>query len=124
MLLNILCDAIAFCYGPAAALSTLIDELLKLSGTSFNFDVLATASLQARSRYSIGRTRRVGFRLDSAQRSRGLCRLCPCPAHRSIEKQPLQDCDCRLRRASSRKYRAAVFKPRGALCKSFARRVS
>jgi len=44
MSLNILCDAIAFCYGPAAALSTLIDELLKPCGTSFNFDVMATGS--------------------------------------------------------------------------------
>src|SRR5437870_4194126 len=44
MFLKILCDAIAFCYGPAAALSTLIDELVKRNGISFKFDVLATGS--------------------------------------------------------------------------------
>lgn len=42
--LNILCDAIAFWYGPAAALSTLTDELIKRNGTSFTFHVLATGS--------------------------------------------------------------------------------
>lgn len=44
MSLNILCDAIAFCYGPAAALSTLIDELIERNGTALTFHVLATGS--------------------------------------------------------------------------------
>ena len=44
MPLRILCDAIAFCYGPAAALSTLLKALTARNGHNFQFDVLATGT--------------------------------------------------------------------------------
>jgi len=44
MPLRILCDAIAFCYGPAAALIALIQTLHANNPTGFTFDVLATGS--------------------------------------------------------------------------------
>jgi hypothetical protein len=44
MPVRILCDAIAFCYGPAAALIALIETLHANNPTAFTFDVLATGS--------------------------------------------------------------------------------
>jgi hypothetical protein len=44
MPLKILCDAIPFCYGPAAALIAILNALSERHSASFTFDVLATGS--------------------------------------------------------------------------------